>query len=138
MNDNKITVETRINKPMDEVWEKWTKTEHITKWNQASDDWHCPTAENDLRPGGTFTYRMAARDGSSGFDFGGTYDEVVLGERITYTMGDKRQVEVIFKEEDGKVLLTEHFDAEEIMPREVQRSGWQAILNNFKAYVEES
>lgn len=138
MNDNKITVETRINKPMDEVWEKWTKAKHITKWNQASDDWHCPTAENDLRPGGTFTYRMAARDGSSGFDFGGTYDEVVLGERITYTMGDKRQVEVIFKEEDGKVLLTEHFDAEEIMPREVQRSGWQAILNNFKAYVEES
>src|SRR5947207_8159342 len=91
-----ITIESTIKAPVEKVWKLWTSPEHITKWNNASDDWHTPRAENDLRVGGKFLSRMEAKDGSFGFDFGGEYDEVKTNKRITYTMGDGRKVEVTF------------------------------------------
>jgi len=133
-----ITVETTINAPVKKVWEYWTKPEHITKWCSASPEWHTPSATNDLRAGGNFSSRMEARDGSMGFDFGGVYDTVKTNELITYTMGDTRRAEIIFKEEAGKTKITESFEAEAMNPVEMQRGGWQAILDNFKKYTEEN
>ena len=92
----KITVETTVKAPVEKVWDYWTKPEHITQWNHASDDWHSPRAENDLRAGGKFSARMEAKDGSMGFDFGGVYDEVKEYEHIAYTLGDDRKVVVDF------------------------------------------
>ncbi len=136
MNNQSITIETVVKKPIDQVWEKWTLPECIMKWNNASDDWHTPSAENDLRAGGTFTYRMAAKDGSYSFDFGGIYDEVTLYKKISYTLGDGRKVVIEFKEEDEGVKIVETFEAEGTHSAEMQRSGWQAILDNFKRYTE--
>lgn len=131
-----ITVEATVNAPVEKVWKLWTSPEHITKWNQASDDWHSPSAQNDLRVGGRFTSRMEAKDGSMGFDFGGVYDEVKTNELIKYTMDDDRKVSVLFKEEGGKTKVTETFEAESSNSVDMQRDGWQAILNNFKKYAE--
>jgi len=131
-----ITVESAINAPIEKVWEYWTKPEHITKWNNASDDWHTPSAENDLRVGGSFVSRMEAKDGSFGFDFGGVYDAVRKNENIEYTMGDGRKVKVYFNEVDSATTITEEFDAENENPVEMQRGGWQAIMDNFKKYTE--
>ncbi len=131
-----ITVECKVKAPIEKVWEFWTEPEHITKWNNASDDWHTPYAENDLRPGGKFVSRMEARDGSMGFDFGGTYDEVRVNERIGYTLGDERRVTVSFNNRNNEIKIVEIFEAEEENSIELQRMGWQAILNNFKKYVE--
>lgn len=136
MQREKITIEATINAGADKVWEMWNKPEHITKWNQASEDWHSPSSENDLRTGGKFKTRMEAKDGSMGFDFGGTYDEVVTNETIRYTMEDGRQVSVKFTTEGGSTKVTETFDAESTNSLELQRSGWQSILDNFKKYVE--
>ncbi len=135
---SKITVETNINVPVQNVWEYFTKPEHITKWNFASDDWCSPRAENDLRVGGSFSYRMEAKDGSFGFDFGGTYDEVVPLERIAYTLGgdSNRKVVIVFESDGDKTHVTETFDPETINPEEMQRNGWQAILDNFKKHSE--
>ena len=116
--------------------EIFTTPTDITKWNQASDDWHSPSAENDLRPGGEFSYRMEAKDGSSGFDFGGVYDEVITNKRIAYTLGDGRKVEVNFTSKGDSTGVVETFEAEATNPIELQRGGWQAILDNFKRYVE--
>lgn len=132
----KITIETTIKAPVEKVWKLWSAPEHITKWNSASPDWHTPRAENDLRPGGTFSSRMEAKDGSMGFDFGGVYDEVKTNELITYTMGDGRKVRVEFASKDGETRVIETFDAENTNPVEMQRGGWQSILDNFKKYVE--
>ncbi len=110
--------------------------EHIVDWNFASDDWQCPKASNDLRPGGAFSSRMEAKDGSAGFDFGGVYDEVVPFQKIAYTIADGRKVEVTFQEEGGKTRVTETFDMENENPEEMQREGWQAVLLNFKRSVE--
>ena len=118
------------------MWEYWSKPEHITKWNSASDDWHTPRAENDLRVGGKFTARMEAKDGSFGFDFGGIYDAVRENEYIEYTLGDGRKVKVHFKDQGDSTKVTESFDAESTNSVELQRGGWQAILDNFKKYVE--
>lgn len=131
-----ITIETTVNAPVEKVWERWTRPEHITRWNSASNDWHTPTATNDLRPGGTFTSRMEARNGSMGFDFGGTYDQVDHHRLISYTMGDGRRVSVTFDDRDGKTKVVETFDAETENSLEMQRAGWQAILDNFKKYTE--
>ena len=131
-----ITVEQTIEAPVSKVWEYWTKPEHITKWNSASDDWHTTDASVDLRVGGTFSSRMEAKDGSMGFDFGGVYDEVKNNELIAYTMGDGRKVRVEFASNDGETKVTETFDAESTNPVEMQRGGWQAILDNFKKYAE--
>jgi uncharacterized protein YndB with AHSA1/START domain len=108
----------------------------VVNWNSASDDWHTTKAENDLRTGGTFSSRMEAKDGSFGFDFGGIYDEVIPNELIAYTMGDGRKVKVTFTENSGKTEVVETFDAETENPVEMQRGGWQAIMDNFKKYAE--
>jgi uncharacterized protein YndB with AHSA1/START domain len=131
-----ITIETTINAPVEKVWKLWTLPEHITKWNSASDDWHTPKAENDLRVGGKFAARMEAKDGSFGFDFGGVYDAVKTNELIEYTLGDGRKVAVHFTPNGNETKLSETFEAENTNSIEMQRSGWQAILNNFKKYVE--
>ncbi|WP_018629857.1 SRPBCC family protein [Niabella aurantiaca] len=137
MASTKITVAATINAPVEKVWEYWTEPEHIKKWNSASDDWHTPSAENDLRVGGKFSSRMEARDGSMGFDFGGVYDEVVINTQIGYTMGDGRQVQVLFASGEDGTTVTETFDAETLHSVEMQQAGWQSILDNFKRYTEE-
>lgn len=131
-----ITVENVINAPVKKVWSYWTSPDHITKWNNASDDWHTPWAKNDLRVGGNFSSRMEAKDGSFGFEFGGVYDVVTKNEYIEYTLGDGRKVKVSFKTEGDTTRVIESFDAENTHPVEMQRSGWQAILDNFKKYTE--
>lgn len=131
-----ITVKTTVNAPVEKVWKLWSEPEHITKWNAASDDWHTPRAENDLRPGGTFSARMEAKDGSFGFDFGGVYDEVETHKLISYTLGDGRKVEVIFESKGNTTDVTETFEAESQNSIAMQRGGWQAILDNFKKYAE--
>ena len=131
-----ITVETIVNAPVDKVWKYWINPEHVVKWNSASDDWHTPTAKNDLRDGGEFMYRMEAKDGSFGFDFGGKYDNIKTKELITYTMGDGRKVRVEFKPEGNKTRVTETFDAEETNSLELQKTGWQNIMDNFRKYTE--
>jgi uncharacterized protein YndB with AHSA1/START domain len=131
-----ITIEAEVKAPAEKVWKCWTAPEYITKWNQASDDWHCPKAENDLRPGGRFSATMAAKDGSFSFDFEGIHNEVEQHKTITSTMSDGRKMKVIFEEKDGKTMVTESFEAEGENSLDLQRSGWQAILNNFKKYTE--
>jgi uncharacterized protein YndB with AHSA1/START domain len=131
-----ITVESTVNAPVEKVWEHWTNPEHITKWNSASDDWHTPRAQNDLRVGGSFSARMEAKDGSMGFDFGGIYDAVTPNEYIEYTLGDGRKVMVNFSAQGNKTKVIEKFDAESQNSVELQKGGWQAILDNFKKYSE--
>ena len=133
-----ITVESTVNAPVQKVWQLWSGPEHIEKWNHASDDWHTPKAVNDLRVGGSFVYTMAAKDGSFSFDFDGVYDEVAEHQRIAYTMADGRKALITFTESGGATQVTETFDAEDTNSLELQRGGWQAILDNFKTYVEES
>lgn len=133
---NFITVDAIVNAPVSKVWEAWNKPEHITKWCAASDDWHAPAATNDLREGGSFSTTMAAKDGSFSFDFGGVYDVVKQHELIEYTMGDGRKVEIIFTGEGDQTKVVETFEAETQHSPDMQRGGWQAILDNFKKYTE--
>lgn len=137
-NFSKITIEATVKAPVEKVWKCWIDPKHITKWNNASDDWHTPTAENDLRVGGEFHSRMEAKDGSFGFDFGGVYDEVKLYEVIAYTLGDDRKVRITFTSSENETKISETFEAETENSIELQRSGWQAILDNFKKYTENS
>src|SRR5665647_2523488 len=132
----KITVETTVNAPVEKVWEYWTKPEHVVKWNNASEDWHTTRAENDFRVGGKFSSRMEAKDGSAGFDFGGINDEIKDNEYIGYTMGDGRKVSINFTSDGNKTEIVETFEAENINSIEMQKGGWQAILDNFKKYTE--
>ena len=132
----KITVQNTVNAPVVKVWQFWNAPEHITKWCAASEDWHVPKAENDLRTGGQFTTRMEAKDGSFGFDFGGIYDNVKSNETISYTMSDGRKVIVNFTALGNSTEVVETFDAEKENPVEMQQYGWQSILDNFKKYVE--
>jgi len=132
----KITVETTVAAPIETVWRAWTTPDDIVHWNAASDDWRTTAASVDLRVGGTFSSRMEAKDGSMGFDFAGTYTEIVPRERIAYAMDDGRTVVVDFAAEEGGVRVRETFDAESTNPVELQRQGWQAILGNFARYVE--
>lgn len=136
-NSTKVTVQAVVKAPIEQVWSYWTEPEHITNWNQASEDWHAPRAENDLRAGGKFLTRMEAKDGSMGFDFFGVYDEVKLHELITYTLEDGRKVEITFVDLGGETKVVETFDAESTHPVEFQQAGWQAIMNNFKQYTEQ-
>lgn len=135
-NKTKITVESTIQAPVEKVWKCWNTPEDIMQWCSASPDWHVPKAENDLRAGGRFLTRMEARDGSFGFDFGGAYDEVITNERIAYTMDDGRTVAITFTADGSETKVTETFEAESQNPEEMQRGGWQAILDNFKKYTE--
>lgn len=136
MANKTITVEAIIKAPVEKIWKYWTMPEHIKQWNKASDDWHTPYAENDVRTGGKFLSRMEAKDKSVGFDFGGVYDEVKDHKLIAYTIGDGRKVKIIFSGDKNKTKITETFEAENQNPVEMQRSGWQAILDNFKKYTE--
>ncbi len=132
----RLTVQTTVKAPVEEVWKLWNNPRDVEKWYNASEDWHTPRAENDLRTGGQFTYRMEAKDGSTGFDFTGIYDVVKLNERIEYTLGDGRRVLIDFRENQDGTNVIESFDLEDENPPELQRTGWQAILDNFKRHVE--
>jgi uncharacterized protein YndB with AHSA1/START domain len=131
-----ITVKTKLNAPIETVWKSWTTPGDIVKWNNASDDWYTPKAENDLKPGGKFNYRMEAKDGSICFDFGGIYESVVKYKKIDYTIGDGRKVRIGFSASGNKTEIIETFEAENINSIELQKTGWQSILDNFKKYVE--
>ncbi len=131
-----ISISTTVNAPIETVWNAWTSPEHITNWNFASDEWHCPTATNDLRVGGTFSSRMEAKDGSMGFDFEGTYTQVEHHKLIAYKLADDRTVRIEFTTDGSSTTVTEYFDTEDTHTAEQQRDGWQAILDNFKTYTE--
>jgi uncharacterized protein YndB with AHSA1/START domain len=132
----KITVKATIHAPVEKVWQLWTSPEHIIKWNSASEDWHTPKAENDLRVGGKFSSRMEAKDGSMGFDFEGIYTAVETNQSIAYVLADDRKINVLFTSNGNSTDVVETFDAENENPLDMQRAGWQAILDNFKKYVE--
>jgi uncharacterized protein YndB with AHSA1/START domain len=131
-----ITVETTIQAPIEKVWKFWTEPQHITQWNNASEDWHTTRTENDLRVGGSFTSRMEAKDGSAGFDFTGNYTTVQEHERIEYSLEDGRKVTVEFAPNGTETRVKETFEADNAHPVDMQQAGWQAILDNFKNYVE--
>lgn len=135
-NNTPITIEATINSPIEKVWKCWTSPEDIMKWCNASDDWHAPRAENDLRTGGTFLTRMEAKDGSFGFDFEGKYTNVVPLQIIEYILEDGRTVKISFHGEGNETRVIETFDPENMNPSDMQKAGWQAILNNFKAHTE--
>jgi len=131
-----ITVEATVNAPIEKVWKCWTEPKHITGWAFASDDWHAPSATNDVRVGGKFTTTMAAKDGSFSFVFGGVYTQVEQNKSMAYRMDDGRTAKIIFSAQGNSTKVTETFDPESENPIEMQRGGWQAILNNFKKYTE--
>jgi uncharacterized protein YndB with AHSA1/START domain len=131
-----ITIESIINSPIEKVWDCWTLPEHIMQWNNASEDWHCPEAINDLQSDGKFSYKMAAKDGSFAFDFGGTYNTVIINEYISYTLDDDRKVSVSFTQQEDGIKVVESFEAENMNSLELQQAGWQSILNNFKKHTE--
>ncbi|WAC40672.1 SRPBCC family protein [Pedobacter sp. SL55] len=131
-----ITIKTTINAPIEKVWQYFTEAKYIMQWNNASPDWHTPAATNDLIVGGKFSYTMAAKDGSFSFDFEGIYDDIQENKYIAYTIADGRKVEIIFEANGDTVEITETFEAENQNPIEMQRGGWQAILDNFKKLVE--
>ncbi|QHS60453.1 SRPBCC family protein [Chitinophaga agri] len=131
-----ITIESTVQAPVAKVWEYWNQPEHIKQWAFASEDWHAPKSENDLRIGGTFSTTMAAKDGSFSFDFGGEYTDVKEHKLIEYTLGDGRKVSILFSTMGDSTKVVQTFEAEEENPLEMQRDGWQAILNNFTKYTE--
>lgn len=137
MENSPITIQASVAAPIEKVWALWSGPEHIMKWNNASPDWHTPFAENDLRTGGSFRSTMAAKDGSMSFDFEGTYTDVEEPKLIAYLLADGRRVNVIFQADGNDTKVIETFDPESMNPREMQQAGWQAILDNFKKYVEE-
>jgi uncharacterized protein YndB with AHSA1/START domain len=132
----KITVETVVKAKLAKVWDAWNNPADIKQWNTAQEDWHTTKSTVDLREGGKFRSRMEAKDGSEGFDFEGTYTRVVPKKAIEYRMSDGREVQVEFVESPGGVLVRETFDPETENTPELQRQGWQAILDNFGRYVE--
>ncbi|MEI6754252.1 MAG: SRPBCC domain-containing protein [Paludibacter sp.] len=131
-----ITVYTRINASLEEVWRLFTTAEDIEQWNTASEDWHTTAASNDLQVGGKFNYRMEAKDGSFGFDFWGIYNTIEDFKKLEYTLGDGRKVRVGFEFTGTETIVTETFETEDENPVEMQQFGWQAILDNFKKHVE--
>ncbi|WP_320003585.1 SRPBCC family protein [Shiella aurantiaca] len=131
-----ITVEALVKAPVAHVWAIWTQPQHITQWNQASPDWHTPRATNDVRVGGKFTSRMEAKDGSMGFDFEGEYTDVKVNERLSYCMSDGRTVDIVFTPKGEHTHVSERFDAETMNSVELQRQGWQAILDSFVRHAE--
>lgn len=136
MSFGKITINNLIKADQKKVWDYYTLPEHIVNWNFAADSWCCPSAENDIQVGGKYKARMEAKDGSFGFDFEAIYIDIVDGQQYTYRMVDGREAEVKFQDIEGNTLVTVIFDAENQNPIELQKGGWQAILDNFKKYVE--
>ena len=135
-NQTPIAIQCSINGELSQVWNYWTDPSYITNWYFASEDWHCPNAENDLRKDGRFRIVMAAKDGSFGFDFEGTYLEVISQSVIEYILEDDRKVLTTFEKTGEGILVRQVFDPEHENPVEIQKGGWQSILNNFKKYVE--
>lgn len=135
MTQEKITIKATVLADKQKVWDYYTQPEHITKWNFADPSWHCPTASNDLKIGGRYVSRMEAKDGSFGFDFDAVYTEINLGENFTYEFGG-RFATVKFSETSGQTEITVTFDPETENSIELQKNGWQAILDNFKNYTE--
>lgn len=132
-----ITVKCKVEAPIEQVWKLWTTPAHIMKWNNASDDWHTPYAENDLQAGGKFKFTMASKDGNVSFDFEGQYTKVENHSLIEYKLADNRKIDVYFIGLEDGVEIIESFDPENVNSEEMQREGWQAILDNFKKYAEE-
>lgn len=135
-NQTYIKVETSVNAPIEKVWEYFIQPSHIVKWNSASDDWHTVSAENDVFIGGKFSYRMEAKNGSMGFDFGGTYTRIRPLEYIEYIIEDGRKVKINFIKGVDSIKILKFFEPEKVNPIEAQKKGWLGILNNFKRYVE--
>ncbi len=131
-----VTVRATVKAPIETVWRAYTSPEHVTRWNFASEDWHCPSAEIDLIVGGKHWARMEARDGSFGFDFEGVYEEIKPQEMISLVLDDGRKVRATFSDIEGATIVETVFEAESENPIEMQRDGWQAILDNFKAHAE--
>jgi uncharacterized protein YndB with AHSA1/START domain len=131
-----IVVKNNVNASIEVVWKLWTSPEHVVKWNNASDDWHTPHAENDLKVGGKFKYTMAAKDGTMSFDFEGVYTNIKKHALIAYEMADGRKVKIVFEKDTEAIKITESFDPETENSEEMQKNGWQAILDNFKKYAE--
>ena len=136
MKSTKILVQATLAADMQKVWDYYTKPEYITKWNFASDDWHCPSASNDMKIGGKYLARMEAKDGSFGFEFSATYDSIAPGESFQYTIEDGRIVYVNFEKAGNNTLIKVEFEAESVNSIELQKGGWQAILDNFKKFTE--
>lgn len=133
---NFITVQNNIEAPIDKVWELWTSPEHVMQWNYASNDWHCPKASSEFKVGGEFHYTMAAKDGSIEFDFCGTFTKIMDQSLIQIFLEDGRAMNLLFEQDGHSTKVTETFEPEEVNSLELQKQGWQAILDNFKAYVE--
>ncbi|MGH2624416.1 MAG: SRPBCC family protein [Sphingobacterium sp.] len=133
---NEITVEAKVNAPVEKVWHVWNNPDDIMQWNSADPNWHTPSSENDLRVGGKFKNRMEAKDGSFGFDFEGTYTKVDLNKEISYTMSDGRKATTVFDQSNGTTLIQTKFDAEDQNDLSFQKQGWQAILDSFVQYIE--
>ncbi len=131
-----ITIETLVHAPINLVWDTWNSPNHVVHWNHASDDWHSPKADNNFVVGGKFVYRMEAKDNSFGFDFSGTYEEIVDKKRVVTRLDDNRLVKTEFYVENDSVRIVETFEAEDQNSIELQREGWSAILNNYKLYTE--
>jgi len=131
-----ITIIAKINAPVKEVWNQWTDPTQIVHWNNASEDWHTTYAENDLKVGGKFLSRMEAKDGSFGFDFSGEYTKVEHHSQIDYELADGRKVQISFVSRGNETFVTENFEAEKENSLEIQKAGWQSILDNFKKHVE--
>lgn len=131
-----ITIETLVHTPINLVWDTWNSPNHVVHWNHASDDWHSPKADNNFVVGGKFVYRMEAKDNSFGFDFSGTYEEIVDKKRVVTRLDDNRLVKTEFYVENDSVRIVETFEAEDQNSIELQREGWSAILNNYKLYTE--
>ena len=131
-----ITIETVVKSSVEKVWQFWSEPKHIMQWCSASDDWHTPYADNDLRTGGKFKSTMSAKDGSMSFDFEGVYTNVQQHKLIEYDIADSRKVKIVFSGNGNETKVVESFEAEETNPTEMQRGGWQAILDNFKKYTE--
>lgn len=137
MNANEmIHTEITVHVPVEKAWKFWTQPEHVMKWNFASKDWHCPQATNDLRVGGAFNYRMEAKDKSMGFDFLGIYDKIEEYAQINYTLGDGRVVHIQFISDGEETHILQNFEAEKENPIDMQKFGWQAIMNHYKEYIE--
>ena len=136
LNPETVTVEVIIDAPLEKVWKCWTEPKHVIHWNFASADWESPYGENDLKIGGKFNYRMQAKDGSFGFDFVGKYTNIKELELIEYVLDDNRHVKIFFTKTPHGIKVREIFEIEKINPQAMQQKGWQAILDNFKKYTE--
>lgn len=135
-NTAQVTIKTTVNKPLSQVWDYLINPVHIKGWNFASDDWYCPKAVNNFVEGGTFSYTMAAKDGSMQFDFSGKFTEIVEAKKLVYLLDDNRAVWFDLVDNGNSVDITERFETETENPIDLQEFGWQCILNNFKKYTE--